>query len=484
MKVYDLVVIGGGSAGLVAAAGAAHLGARVLLIEKKALGGDCLYTGCVPSKALIRSARFANDVRHAETLGFAASKLQFKDDDFASITRRVRRVIEQVGEHDAPERFEKMGVEILFGTPRFVSPHEIEVTPRDGDTTQIIKAKRFCIATGSRPRVPDIEGLAAAKFLTNENIFEVTKLPGTFAVIGGGAIGLEMGQAFARLGSRVTIIHHGSRLLEKEDEEVSRFIERAIRAENIRVELNSQVTRVRVAGERKSLSVEHQDTTREIVADEILVATGRRPNLENLNLEAAGVKFDEHRIITDEYLRTAQKHIFAAGDITGHYQFTHTAAYEASVVVRNAFLFFPLMQKLDFRVIPWTTFIDPEVARVGLTETEAREKYGEAMCVYRTEYTENDRAHAEEATQGFVKIICRGRKSEIIGAHIVGASAGELIHEIVLAMKQGLSVSDLGSMMHVYPTLSQVTQQAGLNAVLDNLARLRKPLSYYLKLWR
>ncbi|MCP9493667.1 MAG: FAD-dependent oxidoreductase [Pyrinomonadaceae bacterium MAG19_C2-C3] len=484
MKVYDLVVLGGGSAGLVAAAGAAHLGARVLLIEKKALGGDCLYTGCVPSKALIRSARFANEARHAEALGFASSPLHFMDDDFASITRRVRRVIEQVGEHDAPERFEKMGVEILFGTPRLISPHLIEVVPREGGKTQTIKAKRFCIATGSHPRVPDIEGLRAAKFLTNENIFEVTKLPRTLAVIGGGAIGLELGQAFARFGSRVRIIHQGSCLLEKEDEEVSNFIERVMRAENIGVELNSQVTRVRVAGEQKILSVEHQDTTREIVADEILVATGRLANLEGLNLKAAGVGFDEHRIITDEYLRTTQKHIFAAGDITGHFQFTHTAAYEASVVVRNAFLFFPFMQKLDFRVIPWTTFTDPEVARVGLTEAQAREKYAADMRVYRTEYTENDRAHAEEATHGFAKIICRGRKNEIIGAHIVGASAGELIHEIVLAMKERLSISDLGSMMHVYPTLAQVTQQAGLNAVLDNLARLRKPLSYYFKLWR
>lgn len=220
-------------------------------------------------------------------------------------------------------------------------------------------------------------------------------------------------------------------------------------------------------------------------AEEILVSTGRRPNVEGLNLEAAGVKYDKQRIFTDNYLRTSARHIFAAGDITGHFPFTHMAAYEASVVIRNAFFFWPLLQQTDFRVVPWTTFTDPEVARVGLTESEAKKKFGtKNVHIFRTLFADNDRAQAEEETKGFAKIICIGRKNEIVGAHIVGAHAGELIHEVVLAMKQRLSITALGSMIHVYPTLTQINQQAGVDAILKNLSAYKKWLSYYFRVWR
>ncbi len=484
MSKYDLVVAGGGSAGLVVAGGAAQLGARVALVEKKALGGDCLYTGCVPSKTLIRSARFAADIRRATDFGFAPTSLEFKDGAFASITERVARVIETVGEHDKPERFEAWGVEVIFATPRFVSPHELELTDQDG-SSRTVSAKRFCISTGSHPAVPPIEGLKEAGFITNEEVFQLKKLPETLIVLGGGPIGLELGQSFARFGSEVTVVEMDRHLLAKEDEEVSLAVEEIMRDEGLKILLNHKAVRATTANGHKILTVEHDGKETKLQAEEILVSTGRRPNIEGLNLEAAGVKFDKQRIITDEYLRTSARHIFAAGDVTGHFPFTHMAAYEASVVIRNALFFWPLLQRTDFRVVPWTTFTDPEVARVGLTEGEAKQKFGPAnVQIYRTEFADNDRAQAEEETKGFAKIICTGRKKQIVGAHIVGTHAGELIHEVVLAMKQRLSITALGSMIHVYPTLTQVNQQAGVDAILKDLAVYKKWLSYYFRIWR
>jgi len=481
---YDLVVIGGGSAGLVVSGGAAQLGARVALVEKKALGGDCLYTGCVPSKTLIRSARFAANVRRAEAFGFAPTSLEFKDRAFASITDRIARVIEAVGEHDKPERFEAWGVEVIFSTPRFVSPKELELTDHEG-VKRTIRAKRFCISTGSRPAIPPIEGLKEAGFVTNEEVFHLKKLPETLIVLGGGPIGLELGQSFARFGSEVTVVEMDKRLVPKEDEEVSATIGEIMRAEGLKILLNHKALRAAVANGQKVLTLEQDGEKTQLQAEEILVSTGRRPNIEGLDLEAADVKYDKQRIVTDKYLRTSARHIFAAGDVTGHFPFTHMAAYEASVVIRNALFFWPLLQKTDFRVVPWTTFTDPEVARVGLTESEAKERFGEAnVHVYRIDFADNDRAQAEEETKGFAKIICEGRKNEIVGAHIVGARAGELIHEVVLAMKQRLSITALGSMIHVYPTLTQVNQQAGLDAILKNLLAYKKWLSYYFRIWR
>ncbi len=276
-----------------------------------------------------------------------------------------------------------------------------------------------------------------------------------------------------------------NRLLSKEDDEVSTIVADMMRAEGLSVLLNHKAVHVAGANGHKTVTVEADGQRQQLRAEQILVATGRQPNIEELNLEAAGVKYEKDRILTDEYLRTSARHIFAAGDVTGHFPFTHMAAYEASVVIRNALFFWPLLQKTDFRVVPWTTFTDPECARVGLTEAEARKRFGGAeVHVYRTEFADNDRAQAEEDAKGFAKIVCKGRNNEIVGAHIVGAHAGELIHEVVLAMKQRLSLTKLGSLIHVYPTLGQVNQQAGIDAILTNLRAYKKWLSYYFRIWR
>ena len=485
--IYDLIVIGGGSAGLVAAGGAAILGAKVALIEKNKLGGDCLYTGCVPSKSLIRSAKLAADMRNADKFGFQVPDFKFKNDNFASITNRVQNVIKEIEPHDAPEVFEKMGVEVIFGSPQFLNPHEIEVKLKDTSESKKLKAKRFCIATGSSPFTPPIEGLHETGFITNEEVFHLKDLPERLVVLGGGAIGVELGQAFARLGAKVTIVEMADRILAKEEQEVSAFMEDIFQKEGIEVRTQSKAVKVRKSEKNgkveKFVAIEKYGRTTEIACDEILAAVGRKPNVEGLNLEKAGVKFDKKQIETDEYLRTSAKHIFAAGDVTAHFQFTHTADYEAQIVIQNAFLFYPLTKKTDFRVVPWATFTEPEVARVGMTEAEARKEFGEIKII-KVSFEENDRAHAEGETEGFAKVILSGKK--IVGAHIVGLRAGELIHEFVLAMKLNLSLDDLSKAIHVYPTLSKITQAVATEKTLETLKSpfVQKWFARYLKIWR
>ncbi|MDQ4123518.1 MAG: FAD-dependent oxidoreductase [Acidobacteriota bacterium] len=481
---YDFVVIGGGSAGLVAAGGAAILGVKVLLVEKRALGGDCLYTGCVPSKALIRSARFAADAKRAADFGFRVSDFGFENDTFESVTNRVRRVVETIKLHDSPERFEKVGVEVVFGEPRFLNPREIEIRLNAGETRRV-SAKRFCIATGSSAAIPPVEGLAETGFRTNETIFEIKDLPARLIVLGGGAIGAELGQAFARFGSSVAIIEMDERILAKEDREVSEFVETVFRQEGIEILTGVKAVKVRTEGGKKFVAIERGGERFEIEADEILVATGRRPNLDGLNLEAAGVRFEKNRIITDEYLRTTAKHIFAAGDVTGHFQFTHAADYEAQIVLNNAFLFRPFLKKVDFGALPWATFCEPEIGRVGLTEAEARQKFTNKIKVYRVNFDENDRAQTDGEIAGFAKIVCK-TNGEIVGAHLVGAGAGEIIHEFVWAMTNRLKISELNRIVRVYPTLSKIVQAAATEATIETFKSpfFQSWFKRYLKLWR
>jgi pyruvate/2-oxoglutarate dehydrogenase complex dihydrolipoamide dehydrogenase (E3) component len=481
---FDLIVIGGGSAGLVVAAGAAQLGAKVALIERAKLGGECLYTGCVPSKALIRSARFAAETRRASIYGFEPFSPRFSGGSFAAVADRIHRVIETVGRHDAPERFEEMGVKVLFGSARFKSPFELDLDLNEGGRITL-KARRFCISTGSKPVIPRIDGLDEAVYLTNEQLFELRDLPRSLLVLGGGPVGLEMAQAFARLGSSVTVVETSDRLLPNEDAEVSSEIRRLLENEGLRVLTGSSAVAVRKSDSGNLITIATGDRKFSVAAETILVAVGRVANINGLALEKAGVLFDGKRVVTNRYLQTSARHIFAAGDVAGHFRFTHMAAYEASVVVRNALLYPPLRQKVDFDVVPWAIFTDPETARVGLTEEQAVARFGhDRVKVFRSSFADNDRALAEDEPNGFTKILCTGRRNRIVGAHVLGPRAGELIHELVIAMKYGLGITEIASLIHVYPTFSQVEQEAALHALLQKLSRYKKPLSYYLKLWR
>lgn len=482
---YDLIVIGGGSAGLVAAGGAAILGAKVALIEKNLLGGDCLYTGCVPSKALITSAKFAHHMREAERYGFQKIEPRFIRESFASITGRVRDVIEVIEHHDSPEVFTAMGVEVVFGDPRFINPNEIEVRLKENAGHRAMKSKRFCIATGSRPAVPPIEGLADAGFITNEQVFDLKELPKRLIVLGAGPIGLELGQAFARLGSQVTLVEMADRVLNNEDPEVSELMETVFRAEGIEVFTSTKAVKARRSEDgSKVLSAERGGQTIQIAADEILVAAGRRPNVEGLGLEKAGVVADRNRIETNSYLQTSRRHIFAAGDVTGHFQFTHMADHEAQVVIQNVFLPWPFRKKPDFRAVPWATFTEPEVARVGMLEAEALTEFPNRVKTYTIAFSDNDRAQTESSTDGFAKIVTR--KGRIVGATLVGKNAGELIHEFVWAVSQRMKVTNLNQIIRIYPTLAKITQAVGTEATLEQLrsAFVQKWFRRYLKLWR
>lgn len=448
---YDVVVIGGGSGGLVVAGVAASLKAKVALVERDRLGGDCLWYGCVPSKSLIHASRIAYDVKHAGRFGIYC---QDPEIDFAKAIGHVQGVISTIQPHDSPERFEGLGVEVIFGSGKFIDRLTFEVNNRR------LKARTFVIATGSRPAKLSIPGLEEAGYITNEEVFSITDRPNSLGIIGGGPIGCELGQAFSRLGSQVTMVASRDRLLSKEDPEAVEVVHKQLESEGIRILLNTKVERVEIADGKKYLWAGKE----KIAVDQILVAAGRQPNVESLNLDAAGVKMGKRGIEVNNKLQTTNPRIYACGDVIGGYQFTHVAGYQANIVLKNA-LFLPVI-KADYRVIPWATFTDPELARVGLTEQQARERYGNDIYVIKQEFADVDRAQAEAATKGFAKIITK-RNGEIIGAHLVGPSAGELIHEIILAMSHKLKLSALGG-IHIYPTLAEVNSKAAFALTRQN----------------
>jgi pyruvate/2-oxoglutarate dehydrogenase complex dihydrolipoamide dehydrogenase (E3) component len=445
MNRRDLIIVGGGAGGLVVASVAAQLGLKVTLIEKaETLGGDCLHYGCVPSKTLIHTARVAALMRRGDDFGLPAIEPAV---DLGKVADHVQAVIDHIQQHDDPERFRGYGCEVLLGEPaEYVSPNELRVG------TRTIGAQRFVIATGSRPAVPPIPGLEAAGYLTNLDLFSLRQLPQSLIVLGGGPIGLEMGQAFARLGSRVTIVERLPHLLPQEDPELADALGSCLAAEGIDIRVSTSAERVSRAGERRIVEC---GGGLKLEAEAILVAVGRRPNTEGLGLKAAGVAFDAKGIRVDRRLRTSQKHIYAAGDVCGPYPFTHMAEYQAGIVISNAVFRFP--RKTDYRVVPWVTFTDPELARVGLTESQARAE-GIEPTVLRFAFKDIDRAVTEVESSGFIKLI--GHKGKILGASLLGPHAGELIHEIVLAMKTGASLSDISATIHAYPTLAQVHRRA------------------------
>ncbi|MFW5452912.1 dihydrolipoyl dehydrogenase family protein [Thioalkalivibrio sulfidiphilus] len=444
----ELVVIGGGVGGLVTASVAGQLGVRTTLIERgPKLGGDCLHTGCVPSKTLIHSARVASLMRRAGEFGLPAADPRV---DLGAVMDRVRSVIDSIQVHDDPERFRGYGVEVIFGQARFTAPRELMVEDRR------ITGRRFVIATGSRPAIPAIPGLDEAGYLTSDSLWTQRSLPRRLAVLGGGPIGLELGQALARLGSQVTILEAAARLLPGEDPDTGEALKAILDREGLEIRLGAQVTGVSGQGAVKRLDYVQDACSRTLEVDAILVATGRRPNVEDLGLEAAGVDFGARGIRVDRRLRSSAKHIYACGDCCDTpYPFTHAAEYEAGIVITNAV--FRLPRKADYRVLPRVIYCDPELARVGLNEREAREQ-GLEVEVLRFPFSQVDRALAEGETAGEAKLLVR--KGRLVGAALLGPRAGELIHELALAMQAKIPVSRIAATIHAYPTLAQIHRRA------------------------
>jgi len=453
----NLVVIGGGSAGLVTAYIAAAIRARVTLVEKHAMGGDCLNTGCVPSKALIRSARFLSHVRRAPEFGVRSARAEF---DFGEVMERVQRVVKAVGPHDSVERYTGLGVDVAQGSARIVSPWEVEITHHDG-RVQRITTRAIVIAAGARPFVPPIPGLEQVEVLTSENVWQLRQRPERLVVLGGGPIGSELTQAFARLGSRVTQVEMLPRILSREDPEVSELVAARLRAEGICVLTGHKALRVEVEDGDKALVVEADGVLQRIPFDAILVAVGRAANLAGYGLQELGVRTGR-TVEVNGYLQTNFPNIYAAGDVAGPYQFTHTAAHQAWYAAVNA-LFDPVKKfRADYRVVPWATFVDPEVARVGLNELEAREK-NIPHEVTKYDLAELDRAIADGEAHGFVKVLTVPGKDRILGVTIVGEHAGDVLAEYVLAMKHGIGLNGILGTIHTYPTLAEANKYAAGN---------------------
>ncbi len=467
-ETFDVIAIGGGTAGLVSAAGAAYLGARVALVERERLGGDCLWTGCIPSKALIASARAAQLRRDAGLLGILGKA---RPVEFGTVMDSMRAAREVVSHHDDPARFRAMGVEVVFGDAEFVAADAIRVGERR------LRARRIVIATGSHPALPPIPGLAESKPLTHQTFFELTAAPPSVAIIGAGPIGVEFAQLLQRLGVPVLLLEMAPQILPKEDPEAAAVVRQMLEREGVTVHTGVEVRRVARDGDTASVRWRGTDgIEQKVTVGEVLVAAGRRPNIEGLALERPGVAATSQGITVDARLRTTVPGIWAAGDVSGGMQFTHVADYQARLVVRNALT--PFRARADYRAVPWVTYTDPEIARVGITEAEAASD-GIAARAWRYDFADLDRAIADRRREGFVKLLATPR-GRLLGATIVGAGAGELIAPVALAMQHRLPLSSLRSFVYPYPTMSEGVLRAAnlpLREQLDSFSgRLLKRL--------
>ena len=447
---YHLVVIGAGSGGLVTAAGAAGLGAKVALIERSALGGDCLNVGCVPSKALLAAAKRAAacDGAHAYGVDLPGGS----EVDFPRVMERMRELRSQIAPNDSAERFSNLGIDVFLGEGRFTDGETLEV---DG---QELKFSKAVIATGGRAIVLPIPGLEEAGALTNETLFSLTELPKRLAVIGAGPIGCEMAQAFARLGSEVTLLEAQCKILPREDQDAAGIVEAALELDGVRTICDAKIEQVTREGELRLIELEHQGEKKTWEFDQILVGVGRAPNVDGIGLEAAGVAFDDRKgVEVDAQLRTSNPKIFAVGDVAMGYKFTHMAGATARIVIQNAL--FKGRKKYTDLIVPWCTYTQPEIAHVGLYEEAAREEYGDAVATFQQDFAEMDRSILESHTEGSVKV--HAVKGRIVGATIVGEHAGDLISEITVAMQGGVKLSALSRVIHPYPTTAEAIQRIG-----------------------
>jgi pyruvate/2-oxoglutarate dehydrogenase complex dihydrolipoamide dehydrogenase (E3) component len=448
---YNMVVVGAGSAGLVTAAGAAGMGAKVALVERHLMGGDCLNYGCVPSKAVLRAARAIADVKQAGNLG-----VKLPDEieiDFATVMERVRRLRADISAHDSATRFRELGVDVFLGSGQLTGPDTLEV---EGQT---LSFKRACIATGTRPAVPPIAGLEEAGYLTNETVFGLTSLPSRLAVIGGGPIGCELSQAFARFGAQVCLLDTAPQLLGREDPEAAGLVEAALRHDGVQLLTGATINRVKTDGIDRTIHLTRNGIQEAITVDEILVAAGRTPNVQGLGLDQAGIDFDERTGVTvDDMLRTSNSNIYAAGDICSPFKFTHAADAMARIVIQNAL--FLGRAKVSALTIPWCTYTDPELAHVGLTAHQARAQ-GVAVQTFTQPLAVVDRALLDDETEGMVKIVAKAGSDRILGATVVARHAGEMLGEITLAIKAGLGLKEIAGTIHPYPTQAEAIKKLG-----------------------
>ena len=470
----NIIVIGAGSGGLIAALIAAAVKAKVTLIEKHQMGGDCLNTGCVPSKALIKSARFMYDIKNSTKYGIKTATAEF---DFSDVMERVQDAIKKIEPHDSVERFTSLGVDCISGEGKIIDPWTVEVNG------QKITARNIILATGARPFIPPIEGLDQVDWYSSDTIWELRKQPKRMIVLGGGPIGCELAQSFSRLGSEVTQVEMAPKIMGREDPEISELIEKDFISENINVLTNTKAVACK-RGTEQLLVCEQNGKTIEIPFDAMLIAIGRKPNVEGFGLEELDIKLRKNTTVeTDDFLRTNYENIFAVGDVAGPYQFTHTASHQAWYATVNSLFGQFKKFKADYSVIPWATFTDPEVARVGLNETEAKEQnIRYEVTTYGID--DLDRAIADSADHGFVKVLTVPGKDRILGATIVGAHAGDLLTEFVTAMKYKLGLKKILGTIHTYPTMSEANKAVAGNWQKDHAPQFVLKLLKRYHSWR
>lgn len=442
---YDVLVIGGGTAGLVTASGCARLGRKVALIERESLGGDCLWTGCVPTKALVASAKLAHQMRHADAYGLERVEPRVTPKSIMDSMREQRRIISR---HDDPEKFRKLGIDVIEGNARIAAHGEVEVNGRR------LQARDIVIATGSRTSVPPIEGLKEHGYLDHASFLAQDEFPSSVLILGGGYIGIEFAQLFARFGAKVTVVEMMDEIIAKEDAEIIAHVRQLLEREGIEIltgwalkSIANKVARIETKG----------GESRELPVETIFVASGRRGNTENLGLEDAGVKVERSYVVVDRFLQTTAPRIWACGDVHGGLQFTHVAAYEAVKLVRN--MLFPGKSAVDYNDVPWALYTDPEVAHLGMTESEARERHGDDVRIYRVDMHDVDRAVIDRAPAGVIKIVCDA-KGKILGAHVLASNASTLIEEIVLARRKGMKIGELAQRISAYPSLADGVEKA------------------------
>ncbi len=467
---YDLIIIGGGSAGLSLASGSAQLGVKVLLIAKEELGGDCLHYGCVPSKALLKSAKVAHQIKDAEKYGLELeekNKLKNLKFNWEKITGRIKKIQKKIQKHDSPERFREMGCDVVFGTAEFTNSHSVKIilNPKLKKLQEkdfkdkkeiILSGRKISIATGSRPRIPKIEGLGKNDAITNEQIFSLKTQPKHLAIIGGGVIASEIAQAMTRLGTKVTIIEKHGKFFGRFTDDIADFMSEKFKKEGVDILLNTETLSVKTKGDKKVLKLKIENSEKNLEVDQILLAVGRVPNT-NINLEAAGIEYGSRGIKVDKKLRTTQPHITAIGDVNGYAMFTHAANYEAGIVLTNEILNIPFVkQKADYGKIGWTIYTDPEIASIGEDENSAKKKNLD-FEVLKFDFSKNDRALSESASDGFVKIIL-GKKHIILGAQIMGTRSGEMIREWQLAIEQNIKLDKIARSTYIYPTFGEASK--------------------------